>query len=420
MVNLLASNFRVRPDAVPATLLDLAARKLGVDLEQTHPGAYACRVRPDKLSASGDDTVTPYEARVLEFVFRRAVDGVVPTGALTTGPQDESKRWFRAFTREVVAEAQARGLSRDLWDRATLSLLYVASALPAVAFGLAGGWWPFFAALVGGPGVVALIDMGQRQRETPAGLEAGGRWLGVRTKLAQDEVFPTLPPTGVVVWERYLAYGAALGVARSAVAALPMGAESDTRVWSAYGGEWREVRVRYPFLWPPGWGMGPLNAVALGLGGFLAGGLVEFLALRFGVFSATGSVTSSVLAVLLPVEIALAVLGGIVLLGGSLCLVMALADLRQPAEVAGQVIRLRVRGTENHRRHYAGVDDGRSTKVLAWRVAPEVYAGLEQGQTVRAVVTKLLGYVRSLAATEERAALDQEMTRSAFPPSRSD
>ena len=124
VVNLLASNFRVRPDAVPATLLDLAARKLGVELEQTHPGAYACRVRPDKVSASGDDTVTPYEGRVLEFVFRRAVDGVVPTGALTTGPQEESKRWFRAFTREVVDEAQARGLSRDLWGRSTLTFLY--------------------------------------------------------------------------------------------------------------------------------------------------------------------------------------------------------------------------------------------------------------------------------------------------------
>src|SRR5438093_7534263 len=55
LVSLLVSNFRVRPDAVPATLLDLAARKLGVELEQTHPGAYACRVRPDKLSASAAD-----------------------------------------------------------------------------------------------------------------------------------------------------------------------------------------------------------------------------------------------------------------------------------------------------------------------------------------------------------------------------
>jgi hypothetical protein len=404
VTNLLTSNFRITLDAVPATLLDLAARRLGIELEQTHPGAYACRLRPESLSISGGATVTPYEERVLDFVQRRAVDGVVPSRALTTGPQDESRRWFRSFTREVVAEAQARGLSRDLWDRPTLNFLYVAASLPAVPFGLAGGWWAFFAALVGGLGVVGGIDASRRQRETAAGLEAGARWLGVRAKLAQDEVFPTLPPTGVAVWERYLAYGAALGLARAAVAELPMGAESDTRAWSSYGGAWHEVRVRYPFLWPPGWGSWPPLGLALGLGGFLAGGLVLFLVLRFGVFSATDSVDSSILAVLVPVEIALGAVAGLVLLGGSLCLVSALADLRQPGQVVGQVLRLRVRGTENHRRHYVGVDDGRSTKVLAWRVAPPLYAGLQQGQTVRAVVTRFLGHVRAVDVTGEGAA----------------
>jgi hypothetical protein len=406
LANLLTRNFRVTPDAVPATLLDLAARKVGVELEQTHPGAYACRVRPESARSSGDVAVTPYEARLLEFVYRRAVDGIVPTTALTTGPQDESRRWFKRFTREVVADAQARSLSRDLWDRATLRVLYVASALPAVPFGLAAGWWGFFSALFGGVAVIGAIDSGHRQRETPAGLEAGGRWLGVRAKLAQDETFPTLPPTAVAVWERYLAYGAAFGVARAAVAAMPMGAESDSRAWSSYGDSWHEVRVRYPhpLLWPPGWGIWPPKAAALGLGGFLFGGLLEFLVLRLGVFSATDTVPSSVLAVLLPIEVALGVVGGLVLLGGSLCLVMAVADLRRPAEVVGQVLRLRIRGTENHRRYYAAVDDGHSTKVMAWLVVPALYGQLDQGQTVRAVVTRFLGHVKSIvsAGAEDR------------------
>src|SRR5439155_26587161 len=99
------------------------------------------------------------------------------------------------------------------------------------------------------------------------------------------------------------AYGAAMGVARAAVAALPMGAESDTRAWSAYGGEWREVRVRYPHLWRPGWGMWPPKAAALGLLGLLIGAAALGLVLRLGVFSSTDSVSSSVLAVLLPIEI---------------------------------------------------------------------------------------------------------------------
>ena len=413
LANLLTSNFRVTPVAVPATLLDLAARGVGIELEQTHPGAYACRIRPESSSIPGGVAVTPFEERVLDFVRRRAVDGVVPSRALTTGPQEESKRWFRGFTAEVVAEAQARGLSRDLWDRRTLNLLYLAASLPAVPFGLAGGWWVFLSALIGGFGVMGWIDASRRQRETPAGLEAGGRWLGVRAKLGQDQVFPTLPPTGVAVWERSLAYGAALGLARAAVAALPMGAESDTRAWSSYGGQWREVGVRYPRLWPPGWGWWPPLGVALGFVGFVVGGLVLFLVLRYGVLSTTASVSSSELSVLIPIEITLGVLGGLVLVWGSACLVSALADLRQPSEVSGQVLRLRIRGSENHPRRYVGVDDGRSTNVLAWRVTPGLYAGLQQGQTVRALVTRFLGHVRSVEVTGEGSA--EEVTDRAVP-----
>lgn len=65
------------------------------------------------------------------------------------------------------------------------------------------------------------------QRDTPAGRAAAARWLGVRAYLGQNEVFPTLPPASVAIWDRYLGYGAALGVAAAAVHALPMGAEDD-------------------------------------------------------------------------------------------------------------------------------------------------------------------------------------------------
>ena len=50
-------------------------------------------------------------------------------------------------------------------------------------------------------------------------------------------------------------------------AVLPMGAESDTQAWSSYGGgRWRPVRIRYPRLWPPGWGLDPRAALLGGLG----------------------------------------------------------------------------------------------------------------------------------------------------------
>jgi Predicted membrane protein (DUF2207) C-terminal domain len=391
VANLLTRNFRVTPDAVPATLLDLAARRAGVEMEQTHPGAFTCRLR----RRGAPEPLAPFEARVLSLLEARAADGVVPAGALTTGQQDESRRWFRSFSREVVADAQRRGLSRDLWDRRTLVVLYVAAVLPAVPFGLAEGLGAFALAAAGGGAVVAAIDAGRRQRDTPAGLDAGGRWLGVRDKLTEDQMFPTLPPTAVAVWERYLGYGAALGVARAAVAALPMGAESDTRAWSAYGGPWREVRVRYPRLLPPGWGMSPVAAIALGLGAGLVGGFVLSAVLRWGLFS-DDSFPSVVGTVIDGLEIALGVAAGAVLLWGAICLVSGLFDLGRPSTVVGRVLRARVRGSDDHPRYYAAVDPGGTQKISAWSVGGDAYAGLQQGEDVRAVVTRTLAHVRSL------------------------
>ena len=72
VVDLLTNDWRVTPDAIPATLLDLAARDY-VDLEQYGPGQTGCRVR--RTSGEGLET---YERMVLDHVAGLAVDGVVP------------------------------------------------------------------------------------------------------------------------------------------------------------------------------------------------------------------------------------------------------------------------------------------------------------------------------------------------------
>ena len=169
----------------------------------------------------------------------------------------------------------------------------------------------------------------------------------MRAELAENEVFPTHSPLTVELWDRLLAYGAALGVAGGASGPLPMGTESDTDAWSAYGGRWRPVRVVYPRLWPPGWGLDPF--VAHGRGhrpAALAGALVLYwlgpVLFDAGIFGA-----------LLIVPCA-AVLLGIALS------VMGYADLRSTVEVTGPILRLRVFGDEKRARYYLAVDDGES------------------------------------------------------------
>jgi Predicted membrane protein (DUF2207) len=145
VVDLLTSDWRVTPDAVPATLLDLAARGF-VDLDQHGEGRTVCRVR--RTDGGG---LALYERMVLDHAARLAVDGVVPAAALTTGPQDASAGWWRSFKDAVVDDARARGLTRDRWSRPVERLLQVAALLPAgVAVLLAnavmglnlGTWWP--------------------------------------------------------------------------------------------------------------------------------------------------------------------------------------------------------------------------------------------------------------------------------------
>ena len=87
----------------------------------------------------------------------------------------------------------------------------------------------------------------------------------------------------------------------------------------------------------------------------------------------------------------------VIALGGTYLALRAGADLFKSREITGEIVRLRITRSEGEAAgHWVAVDDGTSNEVRAWSVRPEVYAGLEQGQVVTAVVTPRLGYVHSI------------------------
>jgi hypothetical protein len=392
VANLLVNDFRLTPDALPATLLDLAARRF-MDIEEPEPGTYVCRPKP-----RNEAELTSYEGLVLELVQGRAVDGVVPAQALTTGPQEQAKRWWKVFRDGVVSECHARGITQDLWDRRTIGTLGAAAVAPAPFFGVAIPFWGAVYYAIGMVVVIGLIVAGGRQRDRPAGLEAASRWLGVRAKLHEDPSFQTAPPTAVAIWDRYLAYGAALGVAAGVVRAVPMGAEDDHRAWSSMGGTWRQVRVSYPW-WTPGWGMLPLREAAVGLGGIVVAGGIALIARA--VANNSPSANADRILFIGFVLMALVAVWAVPLL------IRSVADMFATYHVTGPVLRARRRGTDKRPMFYMAVDDGKSPRIRALRVDGPTYAQAAEGEWVTVTCTRNLRYVSAL----EQAAPPQQASQ---------
>jgi hypothetical protein len=422
LVGFLARDFEVPTEAIAATLIDLAARRWLV-IESA--GGDQLVVRVPRREGKGD--LVAYERRVLSHVQGLAVGGVVPAGALTTGTEDVSTRWWKDFAGEVVREARDRGLCRDRWPGG-LKLLFGAGVVGAgIALWAAGGFREpeevetgplWYAALLAILAVIAIgvaIGRSRRQRDTDAGRAEASRWLGLRRFLVDHGDFPNAPAPSVAVWDGYLGWAAALGLAPLAVESLPLGAEDDHHAWSSMGGTWRRVEVRYP-RWRPGWGRHPLMAVLTGL----LWAAVALLALR-GLAELTGSDGSGETSVDRWIDLAAAVVAAVALavaafsLAGALC---GVADLFRTVEVTGVVLRRRTRGRTSPRaprfvrwladrdapadppkvRWYLGVDPGDGPTVAAWSVPIGTFDRVGQGTRVRASVTPLLRHMRSIEA----------------------
>jgi len=422
----LTEGFEVPDEAVPATLLDLAGRG-HLEVEQIGP-TTAIRVR----EPSGADPLAPHERRVLDHVRGLARDGLLPAEALATGPEALSDAWWRGFRAEVIEEARSRGLSRPRWQPWQIGALWAGVAL---SFGLL--WLsvevgerapesirptvPSAAALVGGlaaAAVVHLLTSSRRERDTAAGLEAAGRWLGVRRHLSSSSELEDQPPGAVVVFGRSLAYAAAMGLAPAAVRGLPLGREDDRRAWSRASGRWRRTTVRYP-RFRPGYGFHP--AVAVGAGAIRGGaaGFVARFAFDLGLAPDLADIFGQRAGAWVgQASLVVGVLATAAAAWNLVVFVFGLADLFASTEVRGVLLRRRAFGgvprmpgsfssllakvaeawaqQRDDRRLYVAVDTGAADEVVAWRVRPVIHDAAAQGSMVRAVVSPRLRYVRSI------------------------
>ncbi|MCX5384438.1 DUF2207 domain-containing protein [Streptomyces sp. NBC_00083] len=282
VVALLANRWRSVDRAAAATLLDLAARGV-IEVRQPDDDPARSTVH---LTGKDAGDLTPYERRVLHRVAERAGATGAPIGAIAFRAEERATSWNSELRQEIIAEARLRGLSRPRFGRILAGALLVTLFVPGAPFTVAavsGGHGIRAAVFVGVLPAVVLMWLLKRalgERATRRGLDRAGHWAGVASWLHAHEEFAQLPPAAVTVWDRYLGYGAALGVTSRAGRLLGFDAGDKRRVWSSYGGTWRPVRIRYPRV-RPGFGAKTADLVQLACAAaVVAVGLYLFATLR--------------------------------------------------------------------------------------------------------------------------------------------
>jgi hypothetical protein len=259
VANLLVTRCRLGADAADATLLDLAARRV-LELHQGGSDPADLLVRVREPAPVG---LAPFEQRVFDRVAATAGDRLVPLTQVLDAYADGGPNWLLHLRAEVIEEAKKRGLVRTR----PLSAVILASLLAGMllaCFGIvplnrtgtsaadnafnavtAVGWFcgTIFLALV--LIFVAVLSL-KGESYTKAGRQAGRNWLGVAVALAGYDANADLPPAAVAVWDRYLAYGVALGVNPLAARTLDLRAGRVVALVSRRTGRPRTVVVRYP------------------------------------------------------------------------------------------------------------------------------------------------------------------------------
>ena len=266
VVNYLIHHGTTTADAPIGTLIDLAARG---HLEFYQPGSDSEQVMIRERSRDRGH-LTPYERSVMNRVVEAAgEDDWVPLADLSVHYAEHGYLWSVQFGRDVAADARQRGLAvaRDGGAQAMsvaigilLSLvtgcLMPASVVGVVAgpdaeqVGAAGG-----IAFLAGTGlsmlllITACLYLNIRwysgERLTRQGRAVAAQWLGVAHWLRAHKGLADLPTASVTVWDRYLAYGAALGLTSVVSDVVDLTVGDRTTLWSTYTGTPRPIRVRY-------------------------------------------------------------------------------------------------------------------------------------------------------------------------------
>jgi predicted membrane protein DUF2207 len=235
VVAYLLHNGKVTEEAFSQTLLALAGDGW-LSIEPQDSGVPLVRIE----RAPGASDVRPYEHLAFERVVRRmGALTHVPISVLTSNEGEDYETWWKRFTHEVKAEAEARGLANGLGARGCLYALAALAGAPLLA-------WAYFALGGHGSTVAAsfcalipsfvlmslLAKLFHRSDLTDLGREAADWWRRNGGGLSGAVLTDRLPP-------------GAVPSPHSAESLVKQGSQPlpPDHVWSSFGGTWRMVKV---------------------------------------------------------------------------------------------------------------------------------------------------------------------------------
>ncbi|HWL42453.1 MAG TPA: hypothetical protein VNQ73_05875 [Ilumatobacter sp.] len=420
VVGQLTNGFHVPTSAVPATVLDLAARGW---VRLAHADGELMVVTRSTGAATGD-VLRAHEQLVLNHLSARAFNDVTSGATLAVAQRRLSRRWFRRFNAAVAAVAQEAGLSTRRYSAVQLGPSAAAALLGAYALwrstrsgteiAVDESWRSRGIWLAALAGLIVLVwrtierARGSAATPTKLGVERLGAWMGYRARLA-ERIPANASVVGAPSQQEALARAVVMGLSRQVFTELPIVREDPRRAWSEAGDVPHTVRVRYPVR--PGYGQHPVKVLVGGLIGLaLALWLRRYFADVADGVALTGVLDKAPGKVGLFHGIArwLSIGCTVPIVAALWCVVAGTVDTLIVRQRTGMVVRTR-QPFEVHPRQvvwvvrpfgertgyttYLAVDDGRRDWVDAW-LANERSAA-PQGAQAQVRATPLLGFVRS-------------------------
>ena len=280
LVAALLSQGTVKTEAFVATMFDLISRGVIAAQPVSYDRSTWLGLRTESITdlelslTDKDESLTRFEGPVRTILRRVLDEGPLPLTELRTGIRDDASKnaeSYTAFKKHVLEALARKGLLVDDGKKALLAAAGVTLGILGVTFLLSLAFFSGISAVVLRVGLIiagftnltmigvfAAFRRGWVHRSAEGALLAA-RWGAFKRYLEDFSRLEEAPVISLDLWDRYLVYAVALGVAEDVLAAArisaPVEVQNSSLYWYGDPGHGRRAqcqrlrRTRFSAIW---------------------------------------------------------------------------------------------------------------------------------------------------------------------------